>query len=534
MTSNKNKQVELAASFIISLLFFSQNILANDLYFNEVSEEYGLSIEHHIDLPFTTASSEPRVVSGGVASGDLDGDQFIDLLMVRGTAASPVILHNQGNGKFSKRPLYKKSDYPQDIPSGPMMADIDGDGDLDILLGGVDGTPVRVFQNNGQLEFAEISEQTGLIIPGGINHSSLSLGDYDRDGDLDLFIGHWEMIHPVPNYFLWQNNGQGQFTDVSQQAGLTSFEKLLRYTFVSSFTDINNDHWPDLLLANDFGHSQVFINQKNGKFKNITTNIISDENGMGAVAADFDNDGDMDWFVASINDPNKVPEGHWGISGNRFYKNDGQGKFSDATDFAGVRKGGWGWAACAADFNNDGWLDLFQVNGMGIKGIKYYESAAEYFNDASVLFINNGLGKFSEQAKQRGINDRLFGRGVVCFDADRDGDIDIFVTNNNGRSLFYRNDLSAKNYLSISLTGTGKNTQAIGARIELEQAGIKQFREIQANSHYLSNDPAEVHFGLSAMNPVNQLIVYWPDGDVSSYKEVKTNQRLVLKHPKLL
>jgi hypothetical protein len=481
------------------------------LYFNEVSEEYGLSIEHHIDMPFTTASSEPRVVSGGVASGDLDGDQFIDLLMVRGTAASPVILHNQGNGKFSKRPLYKKSDYPQDIPSGPMMADIDGDGDLDILLGGVDGTPVRVFQNNGQLEFTEITEQTGLIIPGGINHSSLSLGDYDRDGDLDLFIGHWEMIHPVPNYFLWQNNGQGQFKDVSQQAGLTSFEKLLRYTFVSSFTDINNDHWPDLLLANDFGYSQVFINQKNGKFKNITTNIISDENGMGAVAADFDNDGDMDWFV--------VAEGHWGISGNRFYKNDGHGKFSDATDFAGVRKGGWGWAACAADFNNDGWLDLFHVNGMGIEGIKYYESASEYFNDASVLFINNGLGKFSEQAKQRGIND---------------GDIDIFVTNNNGRSLFYRNDLSAKNYLSILLIGKDKNTHAIGARIELEQAGIKQFREMQANSHYLSNDPAEVHFGLSAMSPVKQLIVYWPDGEVSSYKEIKINQRLVLKHPKLL
>ena len=105
MTSNKNKRLELGASFIILLLFFSQNILANDLYFNEVSEEYGLSIEHHIDMPFTAASSEPRLVSGGVASGDLDGDQFIDLLMVRGTAASPVILHNQGNGKFSKRPL---------------------------------------------------------------------------------------------------------------------------------------------------------------------------------------------------------------------------------------------------------------------------------------------------------------------------------------------------------------------------------------------------------------------------------------------
>jgi hypothetical protein len=143
------------------------------------------------------------------------------------------------------------------------------------------------------------------------------------------------------------------------------------------------------------------------------------------------------------------------------------------------------------------------------------------------------LGKFYEQAKQRGINDRLFGRGVVCFDADRDGDIDIFVTNNNGRSLFYRNDLSTKNYLSILLLGKDKNTQAIGARIELEQAGIKQFREMQANSHYLSNDPAEVHFGLATKKPVEQLNVYWPDGEISSYKEVKINQRLVLRHPKL-
>src|SRR5262249_47058538 len=167
---------------------------------------------------------------------------------------------------------------------------------------------------------------------------------------LDLCVSQWGTVQTaqhVSNH-LWRNNGDGTFSGVDAEAGLSSLDESPDYTFTPNFADIDNDGWPDLLVAVDFGKSRGFHNQGDGTFSNATNAVISDENGMGAAVGDFDNDGDLDWFISSVWDPDGIAEGFWKVSGNRLYSNHGDGTFADVTDAAGVRQGFWGWGSCFA------------------------------------------------------------------------------------------------------------------------------------------------------------------------------------------
>ena len=270
-----------------------------------------------------------------------------------------------------------------------------------------------------------------------------------------------------------------------------------------------------------------------GVFSESTGSILSDQNGMGSAVGDYDGDGDMDWFVSSIFDPNGA-EAHWGTTGNRLYQNDGSGTFTDVTESAGVREGFWGWGSCFADFDNDGWLDLFHVNGWRTRVTN------EFSADPSRLFMSNGDGTFTEASLVNGLVDDGQGRGVVCFDADRDGDIDIFVSNNGDGPSFYMNqvvevnrdvEIRVVNYLEVVLRGPSPNTQGIGALITITPStGGTQVREIRAGSNFVSQNPAEAHFGLGDATSVD-LSVRWPDGTESTVLNVAANQLLVLSHP---
>jgi hypothetical protein len=277
----------------------------------------------------------------------------------------------------------------------------------------------------------------------------------------------------------------------------------------------------------------VFLNNGDSTFTDVTTPIISDENGMGAAVGDYDNDLDLDWFVSSIFDPDEagVKEGlgTWGFTGNRLYNN-GDGVFGDSTESSGVRHGFWGWASCFSDFNNDGYLDIFHVNGWS----RDQEIASQFLEDPSRLFISKGNGSFSEVAFDAGIMDTDQGRGISCFDYDRDGDIDIFIANNNQNAKLYRNDGgNLNNFLTVKLEGISPNTEAIGARIIIDIDGKKQMRELQAGSNFVSQNPAEAHFGLRNADTITEVQVTWPDGQNTTINDIESNQFLVIQHPSL-
>jgi len=528
-----NQTMRLSLTLMASIATM-QLALAQNWQFTDVTTSAGFTYEHGISTPaFTQVDVERFIVSTGVASGDYDNDGWIDLYVVRGDAGPNLLFRNKGDGTFEETGAAAGLDLTGVISAGPLFADFDGDGDLDLFIGAIGGLgvmPPSLFRNLGDGTFEDITPADGI---GLLNNSfSASAGDYDRDGDLDLYIAHWIEGGNSGVGSLFENDGNANFTDVSFTTGLFG---LVDSDFAANFSDINNDDWPDILLAADFGNSRVFINNQNGTFTNTTNPaVITDENGMGAAVGDYDNDGDLDWFVSSIWDPNGISEGNWGVSGNRLYRNLGDGTFEDATDLAGVREGYWGWASSFMDFNNDGHLDIFQVNGFTLPqgGLVL---PTEYYTDPSRMFVSNGDGTFTEQSTALGVDDGGQGRGIVCFDYDRDGDIDIFVANNNEAPIMYRNDGgNSFNYLDVQLAGQAPNTEAIGAKLYLTVDGVTQMRELRAGTNYASQNPASAHFGIGSATTVDELRVVWPHGHVTTMLDLPAGQQVtVLPAPTL-
>jgi hypothetical protein len=501
----------------------------------------GLLATFAMDFQYT-----PHFHVGGAAAGDLDGDGFADVVLVRGSAA-PRLFINNGEGRFTDRTTGSGLAGLDGIVNGVLIADIDGDGDGDLLLGGVSRsdlpgseTPIRVLLNDGAGRFTDHTSTSNIVAPVSqydvsMSAHSMAIADIDADRRVDLFVTYWHQGDGTATGHLWRNLGGGRFEDISQSSGLGSWydaEGSL-FNFTPTFTDLDGDGWPDLTIAADFGHSRVFLNQRDGSFADATDrSVITDENGMGASVADFDNDGDFDWFVTSIWEDADGSR-PYGTSGNRLYLNDGTGTFIDATDAAGVRAGDWGWGSCAADFDNDGWIDLLMVNG-------YQTHAPRFLDTAARLFMNDGNGSFTERAAEMGIDSTGQGRSVVCFDSDNDGWIDVLVQNSHAmgetavQPQFYRNQGGPDHHwLTLRLRGRPPNRQAIGARITVTTASGTRVREIRAGGAYLASQPAVAHFGLGADETVETLEVRWPDGRRSTWTSIATDRILTLDHAEI-
>ena len=500
------------------------------LEFTEVAVAARLSRQWGYASPLDT---DPEFMASGLAAVDYDTDGDIDVYVVGGDTEPNKLFQNQGDGFFI--------DVAADIGlalvhkgSGPTFADIDNDGDLDLFIGAVEGSPYYLLENQDG-SFVDITAMSGVQIVAP-NTFSAAFGDYDRDGDLDLALSHWGNVQRDDTETLWRNRGDGTFESVSGlsriainliesadpvELQIRSPGSLKDNSFTPNFSDIDADGDLDLLIASDFKTSQVYSNDGDGTFTRTTDRaVIKDQAGMGAAVADYDNDGDMDWFVTSIY---KVDEGSNELLGygNRLYANDGAGTFTDVTDAAGVANGGWAWGSCFADFDNDGNLDIFHVNG--------WRGASErpendYVEDQVRLFRSQGDGTFAEQATTAGLTDRGQGRGLACFDADRDGDLDIMVSNNEDRQLvFYRNDTTTSNhYLGIKLVGYG-----VGARVTVAVEGASLVQEVHAGSNFVSQNPMEVHFGLG--NATNaDVTVDWPDGTRTTVADVAIDQLVII------
>ena len=536
------------------------NDLMIDVSFVDATGASGIRFERGYTGPTDDAfpqDADVREFGGGVAAGDYDNDGWVDLFVVRGNIGPNLLYRNRGDGTFEDRAAeagvaFTASESRNFKHSGPGFADMDGDGDEDLFVGGTEGDPAKLFRNNGDGTFSDVTVGSGVEGMNARYTLSSAFGDYDLDGDLDMFLSHWGTPRPrddenrpwpYSTENLWRNdteNGVIRFTDVSLPAGIA--ETIIEdepvgsfgggghdYTFSPIFARISGDRYPDLVIAADFLTSKYYVNQGDGTFRDATDReVLVDGNGMGAAVGDYDNDGDLDWFVSSIwSDPDEEGEQIF-RHGNRLYRNGG-GELSDATGEAGVHDGSWGWGSCFADFDNDGDLDLYHTNGW----VHVERYASESFDtDPSRLFVSGGDGAFTELSAEAGIVDTERGHGIVCADFDNDGDVDIFQMhrNQNNAGTLWRNDASVNNYLKVKLEGRAPNTAAAGARITLTVNGEDQLREITIGSNFASQNPLVQLFGLGGSAQAD-LAVEWPDGATMTRQNVAAGQLVTIRQP---
>ncbi|MCF2949924.1 CRTAC1 family protein [Paraglaciecola aquimarina] len=497
----------------------SANNAPAELNFVDITSLAGINYSH--SMPNGDGILE---MSGGIAAGDFDNDGWVDLYAVGGDGQPNLLLKNMADGTFSD--VAEFAEVNQLFRgSGPAFGDLDGDGRLDLFVGSVGGSAPKLFLSRANDKFLDITQSSGLVLPG--NNFGATWGDYDKDDDLDLVITHWSSVSEEHYPYFWRNNGDNTFTDVSTEVGITEVMQQFGTrdkSFTPNFADINNDGWQDLLLVSDNHRTRIFINNKDGTFSDTTDReIISDNAGMGSAIGDYDNDGDIDWFVSAITFKDGVT--HFGslTPGNRLYQNQGDGTFIDKTDEAGVRDGYWGWGACFADFDNDTNLDIFHVNGMQGENID-----ERFLEDPSRLFMSNGDGTFTESSEQAGIIDNDMGRGLVCFDYDKDGDLDLYVANYNQPPKLFCNSGSINNFVNIKLREKSKNTQALGARIIITANNTEQMRELRTSNNYVSQNPVEAHFGLGQATKLTQVKIIWPDGKQSELTDLNINQFITI------
>ena len=510
-------------------------------------------IGYEVGFAALSPSIMRQITFGGAAGGDYDGDGDIDIFIVRGNLLPNLLYENVGNLSFIDTAAAAGLEYTRSITenyahSGPAFADIDGDGDLDLFLGGLSGDPSMIFVNNGDKTFTDATAGSGIDGLGARQNISAAFGDYDLDGDLDLFVAHWDTAAAAngDTQHLWRNDsnaGAILFTSVSEQAMISPSvlndpgvigEPMIDKTFTQTFARIDADLYPDILSVTDFRGTEVFMNNGDGTYTNATDrSIISDANGMGSAVGDYDDDGDLDWFVSSIYE--ELPPGSVGASnptGNRLYRNDG-GEFVDQTEFAGVRDGGWGWGACMFDFENDGDLDIYHTNGWQDEN----SPAGDFRFDSSRAFVSAGAARFENRADELGLDDTQDARGAVCADFDNDGDVDILQLHDaNGlAATLWQNDRTTNNFLRIKLDGLPPNTEAAGARIKARIGNVTRMREITIGNNYTSQNPTVQIVGLGTAAQVDELTIEWPDAASAPtvMTNVIANQTLTVQHPSL-
>lgn len=509
--------------------------------FTQTTQSSGLCYE----VQEVVAATDMHVMGGGLAMSDVNNDGFLDLYVVHGMHETGKLYLNNG-GNFTRAPD-NNGIAPRSLDNAGYFIDLNSDGWDDFVSIQYEANFVEIFLNDQSGNFVEATASTGIFLQKPTY--SIAAADYDLDGDIDLFFAHWGYAwsdttpNPITQY-LWENNGSGFFTDVSDKVEIIpSFrpppfdDVLAEHSFTPIFADVNSDGYPDILLAGDFISSQVLINNAGASFTDATTDQISDENGMGAAVADYDRDGDLDWFVSSIFFSGRDKDYQGGVTGNRLYQNNGSGVFTDVTDAAEVRDGAWGWGSCFADFNNDGDVDIFHTNGMTAVGAVETDTTHAlyvFFDDPSRLFLADGDGTFSNQAVALGINHDDQGRGVICTDFDNDGWVDILVSTNGKSPTVFRNEFNNSNhYLQIDLDGPAGNLKGIGARVTVETAAGTQMQEVVLGSSYLSQQSCTLHFGLGSETAVTAVTVTWPGlaGTETRIENISVDQRLTISAP---
>lgn len=546
--------------------------------FTDVTEAAGLD-EPHSDTDLTGESA----MTAGAAVADVDDDDDLDVYLTRVGRENRLLL-NDGSGVFTDRTEAGGvgGNDPAEGSSAAAFADVDADGDADLVVTGAGRNGTTLYLNDGSGQFSDATRSSGLddlpALPEGklAQMHGVSFADYDQDGLLDLLVTHWDDVIPAAlgdssadsiepdadgsivcsrakwladrgfpradgapanRGRLYRNEGDGRFRDVSSEVGLP-FREVLGFT--GSFADVDGDGWQDLLLTGDFCTSRLFRNVDGTRFEDVTAaaGVGTDENGMGSVVTDLNGDGRPDWLITGIGPVGDEPAplelgGGFGSSGNRVYLNDGDGTFTDATDQLGLRNGGWGWGAAVEDFANDGGDAVVMTNGYSTGPDDDPDRPSGTPVDDPMQFWLRTDGEHREVASEVGLDDTGLGRALVPFDMDRDGDLDLLVTDFGGEPHLYRNDAPRRHWLGVQLddpTAPG-NPDGIGARVVVTPTdGRPVTKWVIGGGSYESQVPTEVHVGLGDTDTVDRVEVFWPGATGPQVVEdPDTDQLLVVR-----
>ncbi len=526
------------------------DLAATGKWFEDVTERAGVNHPHSnrsFDNPYANIMAGYTALGASAVAADYDGDGFEDVFVTDSKLGGKNHLyHNNHNFTFTdvaEEAGVAGGNDEQNATAASLWFDYNNDGRPDLLV--VRFGHNTLYENEGNGRFKDVTKQAGLY---RYSNAIKALAfDYDRDGKLDLFIGSY--FSPInifkpdsPRFFpesfetanngggvtVFHNEGNGTFTDVTKKVGLT----LSGWTLDMGNGDADNDGFDDLYIACDFGTDRFFHNNGNGTFTDITEKAIGfdTKKGMNVDWGDYDNDGLLDIYVTNITDD-------YMREGNFLWHNNGDLTFTDVSRDTGTAETGWGWGAKFFDYDNDGWLDLYVMNGwvsagkesyvpdvfamitkpgidfadarnwppMGSKSLSGYEKKKLFHNEHGQSFRND--------AARHGLDSIRDGRGLAIADFDNDGKLDIFAANANGNPYLYRNTMpDGRHWAQFELHGTKSNKAAVGAQVRLKAGGTTRLQYINGGNSFAGQSSNRVHFGLGDVSKIDEIEVRWPTG----------------------
>ena len=513
--------------------------------FTDVTGAAGIRFEHNSGA--YGGKLLPETLGSGCVFLDYDADGWQDILLVNSMdwpghkrqRTTMKLYHNNRNGTFTDVTKMAGLDVEM-YGMGVAVGDYNNDGFPDIFITCVGQS--RLFRNTGQGTFVDVTKASGLLGKQGLSTSAVWF-DYDRDGFLDLFVCNyvrWSAEHDVfcsldgknksyctpeayrgDTCWLYRNRGNGTFEDVTASSGV--FDSSSKSLGVAML-DYDQDGWPDLLVANDTQPNKLYRNLHNGKFKDVAVEVglaFSTEGkaraGMGVDVADFENSGKPGIVITNFDNE---------MIGLYRFAGKGYDDVAMQTGLGAASRNTLGFGCVFFDADLDGLLDIAIANGHIDETVRNIRGNVGYAQPAQ-LFQNLGGGKFRDVAEEigGGFDKPKVGRGLAVGDFDRDGDLDVLLTTNNGGAYLYRNDLENSNRsIRLRLVGTQSNRDAIGAVVRAYSQGQQQTRMVRSGSSYLSQSELPVTFGAGKQKQIERVVIDWPSGRSEEYKGLKVGK----------